>query len=476
MGCFLGKGCWFAVLMTCVCLTGCAENDRVPLSPRDRDRLDLGFSAGISWTPRLTQKIDGRLVILGVVLFDGTENNRLNVPADERETIVGHIDRKLRGNQSLAFLDYYPGVGTETQPIKAAVDAATGYTIKGVVNQAVDKTILKIDAARQEKPDADVRLFVAGFSRGGAAARHFMNVLAQRWRMPGHIGSSPRFYALIFDTVATGQRTQLMLQVPTSADIFYHFVSIDERRILFKPVIDVSQDPAPGRIVTARMPGVHSDIGTSYTKGVGSEYMANVDALLASMELIPQQCFVVDGDARAEGKNDSRWVLERFLGIGAPNTPEEPESRSVVYVKAEPVPEDFWPGWQARMLALQLKDQISILRCTSRQEVWMPEFNVSRIKDDSFEVHSLPPFNLPSARIVDEDGHHFMTYIMDGTTLSRISISKSLLDGITSDRSVRLSLSVEMDADGGEHFWWFLNDVRVEEVAGTFRPNTASQR
>ncbi|MGB8421592.1 MAG: DUF2235 domain-containing protein [Paraburkholderia sp.] len=458
---------WLVFLLACTCAPTWAEDHMVPLSPQDRVRLDQTFILKIPWTPRLTQSMDGRPVILGVVLFDGTNNDRLNVPSDERQTVVAHIYDRLKGNSSLNFLYYYRGVGTQPQRLKALFDAAIGYTLKSGAEHAVDEVIADIDTAREQKPDADVRLLVSGFSRGGAAARHFMNVLEQRWRAQGHAGSPPRFYALIFDTVPTGQRERLSLQVPVSTDLFYHFVSIDERRIYFKPVLDISQDSVPDRIVTIPVPGVHSDVGTSYVAGVGSEYLANIDALLSGMGLLPQQCFGVRGDARAQGKNDSRWMLERLRGIGAPDTKEAPASRTAFYVHAVPVPSDFWSSWNARMQSLEFNEQFSTLRCTSRSEKWLPEFTVTHMAE-GFNVISLPPFNLPSARILVENGRHFLTYTLDGSRLSKLQVDTSLLDSIAEGRSAKLSLAVVEDSDGGESFWWFLDNVRAQRIDGTY--------
>ncbi|WP_406867732.1 hypothetical protein [Paraburkholderia fungorum] len=56
----------------------------------------------IPWSPQLLQPIDGRPVILGAVLFDGTNNDRLNVPVGERKTVVAHIHDELENNPSMA--------------------------------------------------------------------------------------------------------------------------------------------------------------------------------------------------------------------------------------------------------------------------------------------------------------------------------------------------------------------------------------
>lgn len=439
----------------------------VPLSPQDRALLGQAFPLGIHWTPQLAKRIGDRPVILGAVLFDGTANDRLNVSDGERETVVGHIYDQLERNQSLSFLAYYPGVGTQSNPLLAISDAITGYTLPHGVERAVDRTLQEIEKARSRQPNADVRLLISGFSRGAAAARHFMNSLEKRWADEGHEGAPPRFYALVFDTVATGQQSNLQLQVPVSADLFYHFVSMDERRTLFPPILDVSLDREPDRIVTIMVPGVHSDVGGSYVSGVGSEYLASIDALLSAMGLLAQQCFSAVVDARAEGKNDSRWMIERMRGIGAPNTVNAPALRKTGFVQATLVPNEYWSKWTARMYELQFTNQLSISRCVNRNEMLMPEFKVTRIGKD-FQLASLPPISLPSARIVEENGRHFLTYTLDGTTLSKVEIHKSVLDGVPENRSATLSLGVVRNHVGGTRFWWFLDNVRMWQIDGTF--------
>lgn len=341
------------------------------------------------------------------------------------------------------------------------IDAAIGYTLVEVAERAVDKAIEAIEAQLQPDKEVDIRLFVSGFSRGGATARHFMNVFEQRWRERDRGSRIPRLYALVFDTVATGQRENLLLQVPVTTDLFYHFVSMAERRLLFSPIIDIERGPLGGRILTVAIPGAHSDVGASYVGGVGSEYLANIDALLASMGLIAQQCFSVNGDARAQGKNDSRWLIDLLRGVGAPDTSGDPGAREVFLVRAATVPDNFPSGWEARMMALEFNGQFSTPRCTSRRELWLPEFTITR-HPEGFKVVSLPPINLPSARIQTDDGSYFLTYTFDGARYSRIEIPMSVLDRVSVKGRATLSLSIVEDDDGGYRFWWFLDGERVD--------------
>lgn len=462
------RTCWLISMLACCSLPSLAQDQRVPLSPRDRVLLDESFTLGIRWTPRLTKSIDGRKVVLGAVLFDGTLNDHLNVPRDERPTVVAHIKTRLQDDSSAQFVHYYKGAGTQDNPIVALADAAMGFTVKDTAEHAVEDVIAAIELLLTETQDADVRLLVSGFSRGGAAARHFMHLLERRWKTRGEERSSLRFYALIFDTVATGQENALLLQVPSSADLFYHFVSRDERRVFFKPIVDIQQDDLPNRIATIHLPGSHSDVGGSYIDGVGSEYLANIDALLMSMGLLQQRCVIVNGDARSQGKNDSRWVIERLLLFGAPNTKEAPASRKATFVYADPGSSDISSNWTKRMHAMGFDDAFSIPRCTIQRGLLTPEFMVTR-NPQGYEINSLPPINLPSSRIHVEDGHYFLTYTFDGIALSKIEVSEAVRNRIPEMQSAKLSLAVVEEPDGGHHFWWFVDDILVQRIGGTFR-------
>ena len=187
------------------------------------------------------------------------------------------------------------------------------------------------------------------------------------------------------------------------------------------------------------------------------------------MGLLPQQCFRTGADTRTEGKNDSRWMIERIIGIGAPNTADAPALREAEFVESTPVPVEYWPQWTARMRELQYTNQQSIPRCVQVDEMLMPEFKVTR-GGSGFELISLPPIYLPSARIIEENGRNYLTYTLDGTTLSKVEIHRSVLDGIPDDRSATLSLAVVKNRDGGMRFWWFLDNVRVRQIDGTFYP------
>ena len=107
---YLAVGCTLAAIFL-FSLGGCAsaENNAVPLSSEDGEQLDKPL---LVWTPTLTKSIDQHPVILGIVLFDGTRNDRTHVPSGERETIEGHLNDELC-SPTRPICYYYPGAGTQ---------------------------------------------------------------------------------------------------------------------------------------------------------------------------------------------------------------------------------------------------------------------------------------------------------------------------------------------------------------------------
>lgn len=447
-------------------LEGCglSTNKAVPLSPDDNAQLDTPLP--ITWTPILTKTIDHRPVILGAILFDGTGNDRLHMSREAHETIEGHLYDELN-ILKMPIFHYCAGAGTEPSKFRSLIDGALGDSVKDTAEKAAKKVISEITTLRERQPNADVRLLVSGFSRGAAAARHFMNIVEQHWDEQGRTGDSPTFYALIFDTVSTGQTNNLLLQVPVRADIFYHFVSEDERRIFFDLILDNPPNDVDGRVITLKWPGVHSDIGASYNTGIGAEYVAYTDALLSGMGLIAPGCYEVAGDVRSEGKNDSRWLLERAIGIGAPNTLNAPKYRNTKLVPISSMPETYRQQWKSRILALQFEGNLSNIVCVKEHHLGMLHFIVKRSRNN-FEILSLPPLLLPTAKIQHNDTDYLLTYYADGVTQSRIGIPAYDLDSIPEGHSIHLDLGIIIDNNNRAHFWWFVNNVRAQEVVEKF--------
>ena len=282
-----------------------------------------------------------------------------------------------------------------------------------------------------------------------------MNKLEQRWDTQQRIGAPPRFYALIFDTVATGQRDNLQLQVPIRADIFYHFVSKDERRVFFHPVLDKPQSEADGRVVTIEWPGVHSDIGASYSTGIGSEYVVDTDALLSRMGLIPLRIFEIDGDVRSQGKNDSRWNIDRVLGIGSPNSPTAPKNRDATFVPISPLSDTYRQEWERRMFALSDTRSTSV-SSTHKQ---MYNFIVKRFLND-FNIISITPLLSLKQKIQHANAGYILKVSANGITRVNLSIPSSILDLLPEGQSTHLDLGLIDKKDGCIDLWWFVNNVR----------------
>lgn len=351
------------------------------------------------WPPDITKPIGKRPVILGVIAFDGTWNNKYKPKTNEHETIVGHVYDVLEKNDSIKIRYYHPGAGT--QP--SLIDAAIGFSLKSTARTAAKNILDQVIILRQKQPNADVRLLVTGFSRGAATARHFMNTFEKYWKSGPRTGSNPKFYAILFDTVQAQLIENLDLSVPVDADMFYHYVSQDERRILFKPVLDKPLSDSEGRIVTIPRLGVHSDIRGSYSKGIGLEYTTDIDIELAYMGLLPAQCYVVENDIRSQGKHDSRGLLEKLAGISALDASSDIRNRNPIYVPMAPFSSSDQLEWKKRMIFLRSDN----IKCKMEESVALPHFILQRTTDYLREK------NILTVRVISGESDKFLGVFKD---------------------------------------------------------------
>lgn len=458
---------FLAVIMS---LSSCnSENSQsfaVPLSPNDIISLDNPFI--VPWTPNLTKSLNGHPVIIGVITFDGTWNDKYNLSKNERETIEGHIYDITKNNRLIKIRHYYKGAGTQSNIFLSSIDAAIGYSLKNTSEYSAKTVISEIDELRKLNPNSDVRLLVSGFSRGGAAARNFMNEFEKLWVSKTRQGSHPKFYALIFDTVQSQLIKNLDMSVPEDADIFYHFVSEDERRILFKSVIDSPENDPDKRVVTIMRPGVHSDIGASYMRGIGSEYIADVDALLTGMGLLtPNLCQTVIDNARSQGKNDSRWLIERILGISAPNISKYVNNRRITSVPIAPMSTNKREEWKRRISALEFDNNLSRTTCTNKNYYVLPRFLIKFVKND-FIVSVGPNRYFWNPKIYESENK----YILEWTTPigeSIVNVSTKVIGIVKQNKLSSLDLGIVDHENGSMKFWWFVDGIRYEEINGEFR-------
>lgn len=335
----------FLVLVS-VAVGGCAAFSgvrEVPIS--ETAKMRLRNSVNDSRIPITLVHRDTDNAVTFLAAFDGTMNDRLNTPADEDTTIVAKLYEAITA-PDVAFADtasspiakhYEKGPGCSFG-FKCWFDAATGYSSETTADRM-------LDALRQfiaNKPrDIELHVVVIGFSRGAATARHFLNHVYEAGKS-GFLhdaGLSTWSYAILFDTVATGQESALKLGLPSNTELAIHYVARNEARTLFAPIVDA--DPyferfaelngvfPARRVWTIEVPGAHSDLGDSYQSGAGALITANATRALMEMGLVKPGYIELcpQGDKSApnyhcrsldEGLHDSRGVFDRLLGSPSP--------------------------------------------------------------------------------------------------------------------------------------------------------------
>lgn len=319
----------FLLLILANLLAGCALLSRgVPLPVTAMDRKHIASAERIvkSEIPLITHSL-GRPVMVYRVAFDGTLNDAGRVPKNEQETVVASIARKIGAR-------YHAGPGMQNPHFINYIDAAFGTSSVSIAREAEAAFFEQAAVWLDEDPETDIRIFVTGFSRGAAIARHFMNEVTDNWgTLSASRQAKPHFYAILFDTVSTGQLENLRLALPSSVDYLVHFVARDEARIFFTPIIDEEEEShlitktfhlggflTPERLNLVDLPGSHSDVGSSYATGIGAVYRELSEQLLYKMGLIQENCWERDDHPYRSGKHDSRGALEMLLSIPPPNS------------------------------------------------------------------------------------------------------------------------------------------------------------
>jgi hypothetical protein len=318
----------FLILTIVIVMSGCTSlvsGDRlIPIAPGDSEQVKAARNK--LFAPRIVPaKDDIRPVMLCKFGFDGTLNDESRVPHDERATMVGYIHRRVTD------MRYYPGVGMQDQ-IVDNIDLITGTSMLATAEIAREDFISCAKPFMEANPNGEIRVFVTGFSRGAATARHFMHIVGQTWNRQfansqTSAGASLRFYAILFDTVATGQRSnpQFHLELTPNLNYLVHFVARDEPRPQYKAEVDVPLfddlwGAYPARVNTIYLPGAHSDIGASYPMGIGDDYQQLTGYVLSMLGLISDRCFINPVDSMSVGKHDSRGRLHLIGNVAAPDS------------------------------------------------------------------------------------------------------------------------------------------------------------
>lgn len=310
----------------------------LPVTEDDKELVLESESKIKSNIPLITSSNPNQSLKVYVVAFDGTMNDKERVTVGERASVVAHLSALIK-ETTVVKTKYYAGAGMKNPSSIDFVDALLGFSCVKTAELAAHDFYEQAKLWLAEDPHTEIRIFVMGFSRGAATARHFMNNLDQGWENQaikfhslGLILKQPHFYSLLYDTVSTGQTDTLNLQLPPSLDYLIHFIAKDEPRSLFEPIIDTTEiennrqpiwgfsDPfQPDRINLLVLPGAHSDIGATYAEGIGNEYIRFSEVILSKMGLISTNCWESEYDSYQYGKHDSRGVLDVITGQSTAN-------------------------------------------------------------------------------------------------------------------------------------------------------------
>ncbi|MEV3818812.1 DUF2235 domain-containing protein [Aeromonas salmonicida] len=218
-----------------------------------------------------------------------------------RDPIAGDNGPEYRSDDTLTQgfdLDF----GGDNTSIIGKVDAACEQSIVRSINRDLGEIL--VDVERIHRIEFDV----FGFSRGAAAARHFVNVIDQKADHPlvQAIANSPdirlkagfdwasrddvRFtFVGLFDTVVSSYNRSVNVQLKADcAERVVHLTAQDEVRKYF-PLSRITEDKAgtniPLHFTELALPGAHSDIGGGYYSRWSLGNPNGDSALIESIEL-----------------------------------------------------------------------------------------------------------------------------------------------------------------------------------------------
>lgn len=273
--------------------------------------------------------IEQRPVTIRVaVFFDGTLNNRTNVGLgqqgmikdDSYEIALTNI-AILEGyyapsvNYDYSFSIYIEGVGTTDEKRDNTFAAALGKGRTGVVdkvNSGISKVASRImKAFKSETPIDCVHVDCFGFSRGAAAARHFIhNIIVEDYgtlklKLESYgysVNEVKAKFIGLYDTVAScgfnhsDDTDELRLDAIKHAEQAVQLAAADEHRKNF-PLTNVNSASDGIQIF---LPGAHSDIGGGYVDG-----MDEIDIQILDLDRI----FGLSEADKVTFDRERRWVV-----------------------------------------------------------------------------------------------------------------------------------------------------------------------
>lgn len=246
-----------------------------------------------------------------------------------RDPIAGENGPEYRSDDTLTQgLDLDIG-GEDTSIIGKVRLACADIIPAGIIDDLRD-VLSSIDCIHRIEFD------VFGFSRGAAAARHFVNVIDQKVDHPlvKAIANNPdirlkagfdwasrddvRFtFVGLFDTVVSSYNPHVNVQLKADcAERVVHLTALDEVRKYF-PLSRITEDAAgtstPAHFTELALPGAHSDIGGGYYSRWSLSNPNSEPALIECIE------------------------LERFMSVETVTTPD---AESLAYQKAKAYAEE----------------------------------------------------------------------------------------------------------------------------------------
>ena len=232
------------------------------------------------------------------IFFDGTQNNRYNSQLREQceeaseaacksiEKLIGTESSYDGGPTNIARLHqaytgsaiYIEGISTAAGKADTKLDMALGIGATGVIARSKEG-LAKISTMIASLPAGPVAVDVFGFSRGAAAARHFVNILLE-----SNLGRQVRVaFVGLFDTVAAigldasnDENAPVRLYIaPGAAEKVVQLAAKDEYRLNFA-LNSVQPDHTELPLF-----GTHSDVGGGYLDQVEkTPIMRPYDAIL----------------------------------------------------------------------------------------------------------------------------------------------------------------------------------------------------
>lgn len=263
--------------------------------------------------------------------FDGTNNDRndLAQSGDPQMTNAAQLFEQVDSTRSLnrnLGTGYYAGPGADgTLPASEVLSPLVTQQVINTANRAYNEFAFQAAEWLDTNPGGSVTTMVTAFSRGGATAAVFSQLLYEKGLVdprsgavlipPGQVGISA---GLIYDPVDTGVNGNLAF-APNVENITV-IRAANEYRYLFRAA-DYSDQPG---ITTLDFTGNHCDTGGCYDNGIGAltlqggtEFFRNSGLTIADVPLLRQFDPTRPVVVRSEGVDEfGNRVWDEYGSVG----------------------------------------------------------------------------------------------------------------------------------------------------------------